>query len=378
MREVVDTQLPVTMVGSYPRPLWYKHQLHGQDIQHAFKLEEHAQAYEDATAACIRDQEEAGLDIVADGQMYFDDYGGSIGSFVWYWYERLPGFYHNKMLNPIAMSGQTDATEFDVLNNWGGTVTNGKIERGPGRLAELYTIARRLTDKPLKVSVGAGPVNLGFHVDYDRPDSYYKNQRDLAYDLVPVFNAEMKELVAAGADFIQLEDLGAWLPLMTGDDRDFEWIVDVINQTIEGIDAKIGWHFCLGTAYGNPTRAFGGMIDKVLQPLYDTHIEQFVLDFALRDMQDVEVLAGLPDEKEVAAGVIDVRTLAIESDEEVAERMRSVLKVVSPERVYFTTDCGMRVLPRLVAKEKLKSLVRGAQIVRAEVPSRPSRESATV
>lgn len=76
MREVVDTQLPVTMVGSYPRPLWYKHQLHGQDIQHAFKLEEHAQAYEDATAACIRDQEEAGLDIVADGQMYFDDYGG--------------------------------------------------------------------------------------------------------------------------------------------------------------------------------------------------------------------------------------------------------------------------------------------------------------
>lgn len=94
MRKVVDTVLPVTMVGSYPRPLWYKHQLHGQDIQHAFKLEEHAQAYEDATAACIRDQEEAGLDIVADGQMYFDEYGASIGSFVWYWYERLPGFYH--------------------------------------------------------------------------------------------------------------------------------------------------------------------------------------------------------------------------------------------------------------------------------------------
>jgi len=76
--------------------------------------------------------------------------------------------------------------------------------------------------------------------------------------------------------------------------------------------------------------------------------------------------------------VIDVRTLAIESDEEVAERMRSVLEVVPHERVYFTTDCGMRVLPRLVAKEKLKSLVRGAQVVRAEVPSSPSRETARV
>jgi 5-methyltetrahydropteroyltriglutamate--homocysteine methyltransferase len=378
LRKVIDTPLPVTMVGSYPRPLWYKDQLHGQDIQHAFKLEERHQAYEDATAACIRDQEEAGLDIVTDGQMYFDDYGGSIGSFVWYWYERLPGFYHNKMLNPIAMSGQTDATDFDMMNNWGGTITTGPIERGPGRLAELYKIARSLTDKPLKVSVGAGPLNLGIHVYYDRPESYYKNQRDLAYALAPVFNAEMKELVAAGADFIQLEDLGAWIPIMSGNDEDFEWIVDVVNQTIEGVDAKVAWHFCLGTAYGNTFEIFEGMLGRILEPLYDTHVEQFVLDFALRDMQDVGALSGLPEDKEVAAGVIDVRSMGIESDEEVAERMRSVLEVVPHERVSFTTDCGMRVLPRLVAKEKLKSLVRGAQIIRAEVPSSPSRGTATV
>src|SRR5205823_2809314 len=100
---------------------------------------------------------------------------------------------------------------------------------------------------------------------------------------------------------------------------------------------------------------------------YETNVEQFVLDFALRDMRDVSILKTLPPDKEVAAGVIDVRTLQIESAELVAERMRKVLDMVSPERVYFTTDCGMRVLPRLVAKEKLHSLVRAAEIVRSEL-----------
>jgi 5-methyltetrahydropteroyltriglutamate--homocysteine methyltransferase len=239
------------MVGSYPRPLWYKHQLHGQDIQHAFKLEEHAQAYEDATVAALSDQDLAGLDVVADGQMYFDDYGGSIGSFVWYWYERLPGFYHNKMPNPIAMSGGTNRVDFEMMNNWGGTTTVGKIERGPARLAELYQMTQRHTKKPLKVSVGAGPLNLSIHVHYDSPEAYYKSQRELVADLVPVFNAELKELVAAGAEFIQLEDLGAWIPIKTGRQEDFKWVVDSMNEMVDGVEAKLAWHFCLGTAYGN-------------------------------------------------------------------------------------------------------------------------------
>src|ERR1700730_4232748 len=97
--------LPVTIVGSYPRPLWFHHQLAGRDPLVAFKLEEHAHAYEDAVRAVIRDQERAWLDIATDGQMYFYDYGGTIGSFVWYWYERLGGFDPAKRANPIAASG---------------------------------------------------------------------------------------------------------------------------------------------------------------------------------------------------------------------------------------------------------------------------------
>src|SRR5689334_25142970 len=92
MRKIVDTLLPTTMVGSYPRPKWFTYQLLGRDIQVAFKAVDHAEAFSDATRVSIQDQEEAGLDIVTDGQMVFDDYVGVIGSFCWYWYERIPGF----------------------------------------------------------------------------------------------------------------------------------------------------------------------------------------------------------------------------------------------------------------------------------------------
>ncbi|MQA04050.1 MAG: hypothetical protein GEV07_15430 [Streptosporangiales bacterium] len=182
----------------------------------------------------IREQELAGLDIVTDGQMYFDDYGGSI--------------------------------------------------------------------------------NLALHVHYDLPGCHYTNQRYLTEDLVPVFNAELKELVAAGATFIQLEDLGAWLPIMSGDKDDARYVVDVMNRTFDGVDAKLAWHCCLGAAYGSSNQSlWGGQLKQIMQPLYDVAVDQFVLGFSLRDMADVDVLRTLPEDKEVAAGVIDVRTTEVES-----------------------------------------------------------------
>src|SRR4051812_50064233 len=89
--KIVDRILPTTMVGSYPRPHWFKHQLLGRDVRVAFKEVQHEEAYDDAVATVIRDQEEAGLDIVTDGNMWYDDYVGVIGSFCWYMYERIGG-----------------------------------------------------------------------------------------------------------------------------------------------------------------------------------------------------------------------------------------------------------------------------------------------
>src|SRR5439155_615539 len=181
--KIVDTILPTTMVGSYPRPRWFRQQLRGRDIRVAFKEVEHEEAYQDATKIAIDDQEMAGLDIVTDGQMYFDDYVGGIGAFCWYMYERISGFGHAKEPHPI-------------------------------------------------------------------------------------------------------EDLGAWLPLFTNNPDDFKWIAEVISKCVDGVKAKIAWHFCFGNAWGNSLKAiFPKGYEAVLPQFYDVPVEQFVLDFANREME---------------------------------------------------------------------------------------------
>ncbi len=374
-RKIVDTILPTTMVGSYPRPHWFTYQLLGRDIRVAFKHVDHAEAFEDATEVVIHDQEEAGLDIVTDGQMCFDDYVGVIGSFCWYMYERIPGFEQAKEEHPSAVGAATRTKEIELLSDWGGVINSGPVSRGPIRLADLYKLASKYATKPLKVSVGAGPVNLAWHVYFQ----HYKDPKELSYALAPIFNAEMKDLVEAGAQFLQIEDLGAWLPLFTGDEKDYEWIADVIAQCVDGVDAKIAWHFCFGNAWGNQLAGlFPAGYETVLPHFYDVPVDQFVLDYANREMGGIEALRSLPEDKEVAVGVLDIRTTMVETPEQVAERIRKVIDVVPPERVYLTTDCGLKPLPRKVAKLKLKALVDGAKIVREElgVPSEGAYVSA--
>ena len=274
-----------------------------------------------------------------------------------------------KHSHPIVEGGQVSHTDAAWLTDWGATAVTAAVERGPLRLADLYHIAQRNTKKPVRCSVGAGPVNLTYHVHLD----YYKTQKDLAYALVPVFNAEMKDMVASGALFLQLEDLGAWLPLFSGNPDDFGWVVDVINKTIDGVEAKLAWHFCFGAAWGNASQGLfpsGAGYGSILPHLHDTGIEQYVLDFAVREMEDAHILKDLPADKEVAVGVIDVRNLQVETPEQVAERIRKVLKFIEPERVTLTTDCGLRALPRFCAHNKLRAMVKGAQIVRAELAGR--------
>jgi methionine synthase II (cobalamin-independent) len=363
-RKIVEPILPTTMVGSYPRPHWFRHQLDGRDVRIAFKNVDHHEAYEDATRVVIGDQEEAGLDIVTDGQMSYDDYVGVIGSFCWYMYERIAGFEPAKEPHPSEIGAAVRTKEIELLSDWGGVVNSGPVERGPIRLTDLYKIASRYATKPMKVSVGAGPVNLAWHVYFQ----HYKDAREISYALAPIFNAEMKELVEAGATFLQIEDLGAWLPLFTEDEGDYEWIADVIAQCVDGVDAKIAWHFCYGNAWGNRLSGiFPKGYEAVLPHFYDVPVDQFVLDFANRELADIGALKSLPDDKEVGIGVVDIRTTMIETPEDVADRIRKIIDVVPPERVYLTTDCGMRPLPRLVARMKLKALVEGANIVREEL-----------
>lgn len=354
--------LPTTMVGSYPRPAWFRHQLEGRDVLEAFKVIHHAEAFEDAVRTVLRDQELAGLDLLTDGQMWFDDYSMGIGSFLWYWLERTHGFGKEKLPHPARAKGKGDAW---LLDEAGGVAVRGPIERGPVRMTELFTIAQRNTTRPIKACIGAGPVQLSTLAHFE--SGPVKDRYALAAALAKVFNAEVHALVDAGCRHVQLEDLGAWIPNLSGE-RDWAWVADIVHQTLEGVRAHTSWHFCLGNAWGTTLKGMtAGGYAKTLPRYFDVRVEQFVLDFACREMRDVEVLRDLPKDKTVAAGVIDVRSLEVEEPEQVAERIRKVLEHIEPERVTLTTDCGMKQLPRPCASEKLRSLVRGAEIVRREL-----------
>src|SRR4029453_10527452 len=273
---------------------------------------------------------------------------------------RPPREPHPSFLNQDASFSKA------MFDDWGGVINSGPVSRGPIRYADLYKIAAKHARVPVKVSVGAGPVNLAWHAYFN----HYKDAKELSYALEPIFNAEMKELVAAGAKNLQIEDLGSWIPLFTGDKAYYTWIKDVIAQCCDGVNAKIGWHFCFGNAWGNDILSanFPEGYQTVLPHFFDTPgIDQFVLDYANRNMAGIEFMKNLPKDKDLQVGVLDIRTSMIETPKTIADRVRQVIKHVPPDRVYLSTACGMKPLARMVAKMKLSNLAEAAAIVRKEV-----------
>jgi 5-methyltetrahydropteroyltriglutamate--homocysteine methyltransferase len=357
--------LPTTMVGSYPRPAWFTYQLEGRDILEAFKVIHHAEAFVDATRTVIKDQEDAGLDILADGQMWFDDYSMGIGSFLWYWLERIEGFGKEKLPHPAADKAR--GRDVWTLNEAGGVTVKGPIAPGPVRMATLFRIAQAQTTRPIKACVGAGPVQLSTLAHFI--SGPIKDRYQLSHALADIFAQEIRELCEAGCRYIQLEDLGAWIPSLSGD-ADFAWVREVINKTLAGAlpGAHTSWHFCMGNAWGNKVHGLTSTgYKEVLPRYYDVNVDEYVLDFACREMQDAVLLRELPKGKRAAVGVIDVRSLEIEAPEQVATRIRRVLEHIEPDRVTITTDCGMKQLPRPCAVQKLRALVAGTEIVRKEL-----------
>src|SRR5439155_697320 len=225
---------------------------------------------------------------------------------------------------------------------------------------DVYKKAAKQAKQPVKVAVGAGPANLARHVYFHGP---YKNAEALSRALAPIFNAEMKELVAAGAKYLQFEDLGACMPLFSNDKNDYKWIREVVEQCCDGVNAKIGWHFCFGNAWGNDILSanFPQGYQTVLPYFFGTAgINEFVLDYANRAMAGVDFLKNLPKDTGIQVGVLDIRTNAIEKPEQIAGRIREVLKYVPAEKVTLSSDCGMKPLARMVAKMKLRALTEGA------------------
>jgi 5-methyltetrahydropteroyltriglutamate--homocysteine methyltransferase len=357
--------LPTTMVGSYPRPAWFTQQLAGRDVLEAFKVASHAEAFHDATRVVIRDQEEAGLDILTDGQMWFDDYHMGIGSFLWYWLERTHGFSSEKLPHPARAKAK--GRDIWALDEAGGVAVEDEIARGPVRMALIYSWAQRHTEKPIKACIGAGPVQLSTLAHFR--GGPIKNRYELSRALADIFRAEIGDTVHAGCKHIQLEDLGAWMPHLSGE-KDYDWVCDVVDRTLADVPSSVerAWHFCLGNAWGNKLVGMtAGGYREILPHYHNVKVDAYVLDFACREMEDADLLRKLPADKKVHVGVIDVRNLEIEHPEQVAERIRKVLAHIEAERVTLTTDCGLKQLPRVVAVQKLRALAEGAAIVRREL-----------
>jgi 5-methyltetrahydropteroyltriglutamate--homocysteine methyltransferase len=232
-------------------------------------------------------------------------------------------------------------------------------------MAYLWALAQAATQRPVKAGVGAGPAQLSGLVHF--VDGPVKDRFALSAALAELFNAELLDLQDAGCSYIQYEDLGAWTPNLTGD-ADFPWVCDTVNRVMRDVHVHKAWHFCLGNAWGNRLDALvQGGYAKVLPHYFEVDVDEFVLDFACREMADASLLRDVPKEYRVGIGVIDVRNLEVEQPDQVAERIRTVLEHVDAERVTLTTDCGMKQLPRPVARAKLRSLTAGAAIVRSEL-----------
>jgi 5-methyltetrahydropteroyltriglutamate--homocysteine methyltransferase len=233
-----------------------------------------------------------------------------------------------------------------------------RAPRGLG-LVEEHRRVRQLTDAPLKVPV-PGPFTLAGCI---QGGEVYRDRRAVTEALLPIVNAEMKALVAEGATFLQLDE-----PSFACRPDQPEEFLDIIARTVQGVKAFVSMHLCFGNYRG---RAVGQRSYRPLFPhLARAKVDQLALEFASREMAEIELAREIKPPMGLAVGLVDVKNSWVEPQELVSERLRMVLKHIEPERVHITPDCGFSQTARFIAVEKLKNMVAGVRLVRAQLAPR--------
>src|SRR5215510_1860454 len=226
----------------------------------------------------------------------------------------------------------------------------GRIETPPGGLGIVkeFEYLKAHTSRRTKATC-AGPLTFGSRI---HPGRMYKGVVDVAERFAEVINAELKALVGAGADFIQLDEPAR------GNVSGAE-MARLYNIATEGVKAKLAFHICFGNRFGRARfkRSYSDYFPGVLEARTD----QFVLEYASREMAEIEKWKEWHDGRELGAGIIDVKSLHPESPEDVAERLRTVLRYASADKVYINPDCGFGWSPRNMAVRKLHAMVLGLQ-----------------
>jgi len=336
--------LPTTVVGSFPQPEWLvdREALLSGGVPRVPRGtlwrvpdELRGQAHDDAVRLAVRDLERAGLDIVSDGEVRRESYFNWLAP-------ALTGLDVEKPGTAMSRVGRPTPVPRAV----------GPITRPKPVLARHTAFLRGETSLPIKVTV-PGPFTLTALTQ----NEHYPDAPSLAMAYAAVVNEELRDIRAAGADFVQLDEpyLQAW------PDRAREYGVAAIDRALEGIAGPTVVHLCFGYAHTvRDKKPSGYSYLPELERCRATHISIE----AAQPRLDCAILEALPS-KTIVFGVLDLGDPEVETAEIVANRIRAALAHVPPERLVPAPDCGMKYLPRERAVAKLEALVAGARLVRA-------------
>ena len=336
--------LPTTLVGSYPQPKWLIDRarlatqvprVRAQDLWlvDARRLEA---AQDDATLLAIRDQERAGLDIITDGEQRRESYSNRFAT-------ALAGI-------DLDRPGKTP-------NRTGGFSTVPRVvgpirRRHPVEVRDVEFL-RANTDRMVKMTV-PGPFTMSAQCQ----DDFYHDEEKLALDYAGAVNAEIKDLFAAGADIVQIDE--PWMQSRPQQARRYG--IAALDAALDGVTGTTVVHICFGYAAMVKDKPAGY---SFLSEFERSAVDQVSIE-AAQPRLDVAVLRQLPS-KTIVLGVIDLAEPAVETPVEVAERIRSAIAFVPPERIVVAPDCGLKYLPRAIAYGKMCAMVEGARMVREEL-----------
>ena len=342
---MADHLLPTTVVGSYPQPDWLldrellKTMVPRVRVHELWRVQEPylAQAQDDATVLAIRDMERAGIDIVTDGEMRRESYSNRFAT---------------------ALEGVDNENPATITNRAGRSVSVprvvGKVRRkGPVEVEDMKFLRRHTTHKA-KITL-PGP----FTMAQQAHNEFYTDNDEMVMDFAAAVNEEVRDLEAAGADVIQLDD--PWL--RNDPDAAKRIAVPALNRALEGLKVPTVVHLCFGYAAVVPGQKPSGY--AFLPQLADCAADQISIE-AAQPKLDLGILKDLAG-KTVMLGVIDLGDRTIETADIVADRIRAALKHVPVERLVPAPDCGMKYLSREVAFGKLMALAAGAAVVRREL-----------
>jgi 5-methyltetrahydropteroyltriglutamate--homocysteine methyltransferase len=332
--------LVTTVVGSYPQPGWLiDRERLGERLPPRVRARELwripepllEEAQDDATRLAVQDMERAGVDLITDGEMRRESYSNRFAT-------ALEGVDLDRPGVALDRTGHENPVPRVV----------GPVRRTRPVEVRDVEFLRSITGRRIKITV-PGP----FTMTQQAQNDHYADERSLAFAYAEALNEELRDLKAAGADVVQIDE--PYLQARPEPAR--EYAVEAIDRALDGIDGDTVLHTCFGYAHIVKERPSGYPFLRELNDCAATHLS---LEAAQPDL-DPAVLRDVPD-KIIVLGVLDLGASEVESAEVVAGRIRRALAVVGPERLVVAPDCGMKYLPRERAFRKLEAMVAGARI----------------